>query len=298
MTTTSASRPIEGLKFLRRGKVRDLYEYEDKLLLVATDRVSAFNVVLPCELVGKGKLLTAISAFWFERIAELAPSHLVTCDVDSLDGLADAQKDALRGRTMVVERLEVLPFEFVVRGYITGSGWKAYQSDQAICGIPLPAGLREADALPEPILTPTTKDEDDRPVTLAVLEDALGAEATARLAELSLSIYREGAAYAREKGVIMADTKFEFAWKDGGPVLIDEVLTPDSSRYWPLDEYVVGTSPPSYDKQIVRNWLEQSGWNKEPPGPVLPDEIRARTLARYAELYAVLTGLDPAEVLA
>ncbi|MBK9383952.1 MAG: phosphoribosylaminoimidazolesuccinocarboxamide synthase [Planctomycetes bacterium] len=298
MSTPSAPGAIPGLEFLRRGKVRDLYRHGDfLLLLVATDRVSAFDVVLPNQIPGKGKLLTAISEFWFHKLEHRARHHLVTSDVDRIDGLTAAQRDALRGRTMAVRPLEVVPYECVVRGYLSGSGWSAYQKSGAICGLPLPRGLREAERLPEPIFTPTTKSEKDEPVSLADMEAQLGKETAQKLAELSLSLYREGAAYALEKGVIVADTKFEFAIENGEPVLIDEVLTPDSSRYWPLDEYAIGGSPPSYDKQIVRNWLLGSGWNKQPPGPVLPDEIVKRTLARYAQLFEVLTGRRAADVI-
>ncbi|MBL8899218.1 MAG: phosphoribosylaminoimidazolesuccinocarboxamide synthase [Planctomycetes bacterium] len=298
MSTPSVPGAIPGLEFLRRGKVRDLYRLGDfLLLLVATDRVSAFDVVLPNQLPGKGKLLTAISAFWFQKFEHRARHHLVTCDVDRIDRLNAAQREALRGRTMAVRPLEVVPYEFVVRGYLSGSGWKSYQETGSICGVPLPRGLRESERLPEPIFTPTTKAEKDEPVTLAEMEAQLGSDTARKLAELSLALYREGAAYALEKGVIVADTKFEFALENGEPVLIDEVLTPDSSRYWPLDEYAIGGSPPSYDKQIVRNWLLASGWNKKAPGPVLPEEIVKQTLARYAQLFEVLTGRKASEIL-
>lgn len=298
MSTPSVPGAIAGLDFLRRGKVRDLYRLDDfLLLLVASDRVSAFDVVLPNQIAGKGKLLTAISEFWFRKLEHRARHHLVTTDVDHIDGLTHAQREALRGRTMAVRQLPVVPYEFVVRGYLSGSGWKSYLETGEVCGVRLPRGLRESEVLPEPIFTPTTKAEKDEPVTLAELERTLGREMAGRLAETSLALYREGAAYALSKGVIVADTKFEFAIENGEPVLIDEVLTPDSSRYWPLDEYAVGGSPPSYDKQIVRNWLLASGWDKQPPGPVLPEEIVQRTLARYAQLFEVLTGRVASEVL-
>ena len=295
MTDSSSAEAIPGLPFLRRGKVRDLYDFGDHLLLVATDRVSAFDVILPNLLPGKGKILTRISTYWFGLLADVVDHHVVETDVNALEFLNDEQRDALRDRTVYCRKWKPLPFEFIVRGYITGGGLLSYQREGAICGIALPSGLREGDKLAEPIFTPTTKAKLDADITFDHLASELGIQRASRLREVSLELYRRGQEHAARKGILIADTKFEFAWDEvqDQPVLIDEALTPDSSRFWPADEHEVGVTPPSYDKQIVRNYLLTLDWNKKAPGPPLSEEIIARTMGRYRELCERLTGSAP-----
>lgn len=285
---------IPGLDFLRRGKVRDLYAFGEHLLLVASDRVSAFDVILPNVLPGKGMILTAISTWWFQQLAGFCRNHLVETDVDRIDGLTDGQRAALRHRAVLVRKHEILPFEFVVRGYLTGSGWKSYRQDGTVCGVKLPDGLLDGSKLPEPIFTPTTKAKQDVPVTFEDMANVIGTERAHTLRDLALRIYRAGCERAEPAGILIADTKFEFAWDQDAPVLVDEVLTPDSSRFWPMDSWQPGVTPPSYDKQIVRNHLLTLDWNFRAPGPVLPDEIVSRTMERYFELYEKLTGRSAA----
>ncbi len=285
---------IEGLTHLRSGKVRDLYEADDDhLLLVASDRVSTYDVVHPTPVPDKGRVLTAVSSFWFERLGDVVANHLVSTSVADLPAAFQAHADELAGRSMLCRKVDIVPFECVVRGYLVGSGWKEYQRDGTVCGLALPDGLVEADRLPEPIFTPATKAEEgehDENVSFAVMADALGAELAGRLQELSLALYAAGAAHAIDRGIILADTKFEFGLLDGEVVLADEVLTPDSSRYWPADAWEPGATPPSFDKQYVRDYATSTGWDRTPPAPALPDDVVAQTRARYIEAYERLTG--------
>lgn len=288
---------LAGLPLLSRGKVRDLYDCGDALLLVASDRLSAFDVVLPTPIPDKGRVLTQISLFWFEFLRGTVANHLLSTRLEDYPAAVRAQGAQLRGRSMLVRKLEMFPIECVVRGYLSGSGWKEYRQSGTVCGIRLPAGLRESDRLPEPIFTPATKAQSghDENISLERAGEIVGAAAARRLAELSLRIYREAAAYAESRGIILADTKFEFgrgngAGERGELILADEVLTPDSSRFWPRDRYQPGRAQDSYDKQYVRDYLEQIHWNKQPPGPELPAEVVARTTAKYREAYETLTG--------
>ena len=284
---------LPGVTRLGSGKVRELFEVDGHLLLVASDRVSAFDVILPTPIPDKGAILTKISRFWFGRLSHVMPSHLVTMDVEEFPEALTAHADELRGRAMLCRRAEMLPIECVARGYLAGSGWKEYVASGRVCGIPLPRGLRESDRLPEPIFTPATKaavGDHDENITFDQAVGILGADVAERVRELTLSLYREAHAHAAERGIILADTKFEFGWIDGELTLCDEALTPDSSRYWPADDYEPGRGQRSFDKQIVRDWLEQSGWDKTPPGPELPGDVVARTRARYIEVYERLTG--------
>lgn len=282
------------LPALHKGKVRDIYDIDAQhMLIVTTDRLSAFDVVLPQPIPGKGEVLNRVARFWFGRTAGLLPNHLSDMPLDSV--ITDPrQRQALGDRAMVVKKLRPLPVEAIVRGYIIGSGWKDYQQTGAICGIALPAGLRMADRLPEPLFTPSTKaavGEHDENIDFAATEQLLGADIAAQVRDMSLRIYTEAAAYALERGIIIADTKFEFGLDDDGRLhLIDEVLTPDSSRFWPADQYRPGISPPSFDKQFVRDYLETLDWDKTPPGPELPAEIIRRTAEKYREAEQRLTG--------
>lgn len=286
---------IPGLQLFRRGKVRDVYEYEDKLLLIATDRISAFDCVSPTAIPYKGAVLTQISRFWFEQLSDLVEHHLLSCDVASYPAPLQAYSEQLEWRSMLVKRTEVVPFECVVRGYLSGSGWKDYQATGRVCGIALPAGLAESARLPMPIFTPATKAETghDINVSQAEMSQQLGAELTERLQALSLQLYQRAADYAATRGIIIADTKFEFGLAQGRLVLIDEVLTPDSSRFWPAADYAPGRSQASFDKQFVRDYLESLDWNKQPPAPSLPPEVVRSTSARYLEAFRILTGQAP-----
>jgi len=287
---------LHSLPLLARGKVRDIYAVGDThLLIVTTDRLSAFDVVLPDPIPGKGAVLTAVSNFWFERTRSLVPNHLA--DLELAEALPDAAERAqVEGRAVVVRKLRALPVEAIVRGYLIGSGWKDYQASGAVCGIPLPPGLQMADQLPAAIFTPSTKAAvgiHDENIDFARAETLLGADTAARVRDVSLKIYGEAAAYARERGIIIADTKFEFGLDDSGTLfLIDEALTPDSSRFWPQDDYRPGISPPSFDKQFVRDYLETLDWDKTAPGPTLPAEIIRRTAEKYREALKRLTGRD------
>lgn len=274
----------------RRGKVRDLYELGDRLLLVATDRISAFDWVLPAGIPDKGRVLTQLSAFWFARLDE--PNHLITADVHEMPLPPEADRQALAGRTMLVRKTQVVPIECVVRGYLSGSGWKEYKQHGTVCGLPLPAGLRESDRLPEPIFTPATKAESghDENISFEVMAEEIGRKRAEELRERSIGLYQRGAAHAAACGIIIADTKFEWGEVDGRLILIDEVLTPDSSRFWPADRYQPGSGQPSFDKQFVRDWLERSGWDKNSPPPALPAEIVEQTRAKYIEAYERLSG--------
>jgi phosphoribosylaminoimidazole-succinocarboxamide synthase len=272
--------------------VRDVYDLGEHLLIVATDRISAFDYVLGSGIPDKGAVLTQLSAFWFDLLKDITPHHLVTIDVDDFPAVTRPYKDMLRGRSMLVRKTSPLPIECVARGYLSGSGWKDYGRSGAVCGVALPAGLRESDRLPEPIFTPATKAESghDENISEAEAGAIVGQGLIARLGDLTLRIYGLGVAHALSRGIIIADTKFEFGLADDQLILIDEVLTPDSSRFWPAAEYVPGRGQPSFDKQFVRDYLERIGWNKQPPVPSLPDEVVQGTRARYVEAYERLTG--------
>ena len=284
---------LSSLPFLYRGKVRDIYEIDaDRLLVVQTDRLSAFDVILPTPVPGKGRMLTAMSLFWFRRLAHVIANHLLDTDPESVVSPEDL--DQVAGRSMVVRRLTPLPVEAIVRGYVAGSGWKDYQKTQAICGIALPAGLREAEKLAKPIFTPSTKaavGSHDENIDFAEVEKLVGAEYAAQVRDKAIQLYSEAADYAETRGIIIADTKFEFGVDSSGKLyLIDEALTSDSSRFWARDQYRTGISPPSFDKQFVRDWLETKKWNKKAPAPALPDDILAKTVAKYEEALTLLTG--------
>jgi phosphoribosylaminoimidazole-succinocarboxamide synthase len=276
-----------------QGKVRDIYEAgDDHLVMVTSDRISAFDVVLPQPIPDKGRVLTGLSLHWFDRTANLAPNHLVTADVGEMPAPFADHPEELAGRTMHVRRADMIPIECVARGYLAGSGWKEYREAGTVCGIRLPDGLVESDRLPEPIFTPATKAQTghDENISFERAAEIVGEGLAHRLRELTLALYGFGAEQARERGIILADTKFEFGFIDGEVTLVDEVLTPDSSRFWPADEYEPGRSQPSFDKQYLRDWLDASGWDHEPPPPDLPDEVVAGTAARYREAYERITG--------
>lgn len=278
---------------LGRGKVRDLYAIDDQLLLVATDRISAFDHVLGTGIPGKGKILTQISLFWFEMMADIVPNHLITADVREFPASLQLYADQLEGRSMLVKRARMFPVECVARGYLAGSGWKDYQATSALCGIALPAGLEDGSRLPEPIFTPATKSQDgahDENISYAGVEQAIGAQDAAELRRLTLAIYRKAAAHAESRGLILADTKFEFGRTADGIVLADEVLTPDSSRFWDAAAWKPGGPQPSFDKQFVRDYLESIHWNKQAPAPRLPADVADRTQAKYLEAFRLLTG--------
>jgi len=274
------------------GKVRDVYSLGDRLLIVATDRISAFDCILPDGIPGKGRVLTRMSIFWFGMLEHLLPTHFITANVDEYPAELHPFRDQLEGRSMLVRRAEMFPLECVARGYLSGSGWKEYLRYGTVCGIPLPTGLRESDRLPEPIFTPATKAQSghDENVSFEVAAGLVGQATAARLRDLTLAIYREAAAYAETRGIILADTKFEFGMVGGELVLGDEVLTPDSSRFWPKDQYAAGRAQVSYDKQFVRDYLETLTWNKQPPAPPLPPEVIRKTSQKYREAYLTLTG--------
>lgn len=285
---------IKSLRLINQGKVRDIYDIDDKhMLLVASDRLSAFDVILPTPIPDKGAILTQIANFWFDKLKHVVPNHLTGIDPDSV--VSDpVEKAQLGPRALVVKKLKPLPIEAIVRGYLAGSGWKEYKASQSVCGIPLPAGLQEAAQLPEPLFTPSSKAEvgdHDENITLEKCAQLIGPELADKVARISVQLYKEAAAYALGRGIIIADTKFEFGLDEAGELyLIDEVLTPDSSRFWPQDQYLVGSNPPSFDKQYVRDWLESTGWNKTPPGPELPDDVAAKTAEKYREAFERLTG--------
>lgn len=283
---------MEGVKFLRSGKVRDIYEVDDYLLIIATDRVSAFDVVLPNGIPGKGKVLTQISLFWFNQVKDLVENHIVSSNVDEFPAPLKKYKDILEGRSMLVKKAKPLPVECIVRGYITGSGWKDYQKTGSICGIKLPEGLIESQKLPEPIYTPSTKAEEGHDINISFQETTkiLGEETASKVKELTLAIYKRASEIAEKKGIIIADTKMEFGLYDGKLILIDELLTPDSSRFWSKKDYKPGKSQDSYDKQIVRDYLISIKWDKKPPAPVLPNEIVQKTAERYEEIFRILTS--------
>lgn len=277
------------------GKVRDVYQLgSEQLLFVATDRISAFDYVLATGIPHKGRVLTQLSLFWFEFLRSLVPNHLITADVGQYPSNVQKYSSQLRGRSMLVKRAEMFPVECVVRGYISGSAWKEYKAEGSVCGIRLPAGLKESDQLPEPIFTPATKATTghDENIPFSHMEKMLGCDTSEKLRELTLAIYRKAAEYALQKGIIIADTKFEFGRTAAGITLADEVLTPDSSRFWPADKYKPGSAQESFDKQYVRDYLEEIKWNKQPPAPALPEEVARKTSEKYLEAYQQLTGRE------
>ncbi len=291
-TDTLLSLELPGVPKLRSGKVRELFDLGDRYLMVASDRISAFDVIMPNGIPRKGEVLTQISHFWFEKFSTLVPNHLLVGANDPLPPQLQPFAAQSACRSMIVKKAQPLAVECIVRGYLAGSGWKEYQKSRTVCGQLLPAGLQESSELPEPIFTPSTKAETghDENIPFAEAQKILGADLANQARDLSLKIYREARAYARQRGIIIADTKFEFGVFEGKLILIDEVLTPDSSRFWPADQYAPGKSQPSYDKQFVRDYLETLDWDKTPPGPRLPEEVVAKTTAKYLEAYERLTG--------
>ena len=285
---------LPGIKKLRSGKVREVFDLGEHLLLVATDRISAFDCILPNAIPGKGEVLNRLSAFWFQRL-DFVPNHMIATEVSAFPEELKPYADILQGRSMIARKAKPLPVECVVRGYIAGSGWKEYAESGTVGGHAVPAGLRQADRLPEDLFTPSTKAEEghDEPITWAQCRSLLGDETAHRVRDMSLELYRTGRAYAASRGIIIADTKFEFGIHDGEIILIDECMTPDSSRFWPADLYQPGGSPPSFDKQFVRDWLETCGWDKRPPAPELPADIVEKTAAKYREALKRLTAPAP-----
>jgi phosphoribosylaminoimidazole-succinocarboxamide synthase len=276
---------------ISKGKVRDIYEAGDDLVMVASDRISAFDVVLPTDIPDKGRVLTALTLFWLEQTADIVPNHLITADAAAFPAPFTDDPE-LAGRAMLVKRAAMVPIECVARGYLSGSGWKEYRVSRSVCGVALPEGLRESDRLPEPIFTPATKAETghDENISLERAGELVGDGLAERLKELTIAVYERGARVAGERGIIVADTKFEFGFSGGALILCDEVLTPDSSRFWPADRYSPGGAQPSFDKQYVRDWLDASGWDHEPPAPELPADVAEQTAARYREAYERVTG--------
>ena len=285
---------LGGLPLISRGKVRDIYDAGDHLVIVATDRISAFDYILPTGIRDKGRVLTQLSIFWFDFLSDVVPTHFVTADVSRYPNRFHAYRAQLEGRSMLVKKAAMIDVECVARGYLSGSGWKEYQAEGKVCGIPLPHGLRESDRLPEPIFTPATKAQTghDENIPFADVVDRVGLELASRLEHLTLLIYRRAAEYAEGRGIILADTKFEFGFVGDELVLADEVLTPDSSRFWPADQYKPGGAQPSFDKQYVRDYLESIRWDKKPPAPELPRDVAARTSEKYRQAFRVLTGKD------
>lgn len=285
---------FKDLKLFKRGKVRDIYELGDKLLIVSTDRISCFDVVLPTTIPYKGIILTELSLFWFEFTKDIIPNHLITASIEEYPQEVRKYREILEKRTMLVKKTKPIPVECVIRGYLSGSGWKEYQETGTICGIKLPPGLKESAKLNEPIFTPATKEEKghDISVTQRYLEEKFGKELISKIKEISLAIYKKASSFAEERGIIIADTKFEFGVSDDGLLLIDEVLTPDSSRFWPEDRYAPGRSQVSFDKQFVRDYLQSTGWGKNPPAPELPPEIVKKTTEKYRQVLKLLTSKD------
>lgn len=292
MTDVLIKPELPGLKHVSSGKVREMYDLGDTLLIVTTDRISAFDVVLPDGIPQKGRVLNLLSVFWFDLLKDVTPNHFLTADVEDMPAEVRRHKAVLQGRSMLVKKCRPFPVECVVRGYLAGSGWKDYQKTGAVCGVKLPAGLPQAAKLPEPIFTPATKAESghDENIDFAHMAKVVGGKTAGELRDRTLAIYRKASAHAESKGLILCDTKFEFGDSGGAILLIDEVLTPDSSRFWPRDGYRVGISPPSFDKQFVRDWLESTKWDKTPPAPRLPEEVARKTSEKYLEAYKRLTG--------
>lgn len=300
MSTPLLETSIQSLKRIHQGKVRDIYDIDaNTMLLVSTDRLSAFDVILPTGIANKGAMLTQMANFWFEKLKDVVPNHLTGIEPSSV--VTDvAEKAQLANRAVVVKKLKALPIEAIVRGYLVGSGWKEYKAKGTVCEIPLPAGLQEASKLPQPLFTPSSKaavGEHDENISIAQVEALIGKDMAAQVAKVAIALYTEAAEYALTRGIIIADTKFEFGLDEHGVLhVMDEVLTPDSSRFWPAESYAVGKNPPSYDKQYVRDWLEASGWNKTPPAPALPDDVAAKTSEKYMEAFERLTG-KPLQIL-
>ncbi len=286
---------LPALSLKGRGKVRDVYDFGDKLLIISTDRISAFDVILPDPIPDKGKVLNSLSVFWMEKTRSICSNHLISADPSSFPVECKPHAEMLAGRSMLVTKAKTFPVECVVRGYIIGSGWKDYQTTGGICGISLPAGLKQAEKLPEPIFTPSTKaelGEHDENISFAKVVDLVGQEDAQWLRDKTIELYLFGSRWAEERGIIIADTKFEFGATDKERILVDECMTPDSSRFWPVDHYLTGISPPSLDKQFVRDYLETLDWNKQPPAPSLPDEITSKTRQKYLDIYRILTGSE------
>lgn len=284
---------FKGLNLVHRGKVRDLYEVDDKLLMIATDRISAFDVVMDDPIPNKGKVLTELSLFWFDFLGDILPNHLITADVGKYPSACQPYLEELRHRSMLVKKAKPLPIECIVRGYLSGSFWKAYQKDTTVCGFPLPPGMVESDKFDKPLFTPSTKAEQgehDENISIEKMEEIVGKDEAAKIIEVCIKLYQKAADYALSKGIIIADTKFELGWFEGELILIDEVLTPDSSRFWPLDQYTPGTGQPSFDKQFLRDYLATLDWDKTPPAPPLPEEILIKTGARYGEAVEKIIG--------
>ena len=289
---TLSTTNFSSVDFFKRGKVRDVYSIQDKLLVVSTDRISCFDVVLPTCIPDKGQVLTRISMSWFEFTRDIIPNHFLTADLKEYPDKLQQYADELRGRSMLVRKASPIPVECIVRGYLSGSGWKEYQKQQSICGIKLPQGLKESDKLPEPIFTPSTKEDAGHDINVSqdFVEKSIGKDMTEKLQKTSIALYDKASRYAESKGIIIADTKFEFGTHNGEMILIDEVLTPDSSRFWPKDQYRPGGSQPSFDKQFVRDYLETLDWDKMPPAPELPDDIVYKTREKYIQAFEMLTG--------
>jgi phosphoribosylaminoimidazole-succinocarboxamide synthase len=295
MTKPLTRTDFPDLKLINRGKVRDLYDLGDALLLVATDRISAYDVIMNEPIPHKGEVLTRLSLFWFELLKDVVPNHLISADPDEYPAECEPYKDDLRGRSMLVKKAEPLPVECIVRGYISGSFWSAYQKNTTVCGFVLPEGMKESEKFPEVLFTPSTKAEQglhDENISIARMEELLGKEVTAEISRICVELYEKAADYARERGIIIADTKFELGWYKGKLMLIDEVLTADSSRFWPMDDYETGRGQASFDKQFLRDYLSGLDWDKKPPAPELPVEILEKTGARYLEAVKKITGSD------
>jgi phosphoribosylaminoimidazole-succinocarboxamide synthase len=292
--STILATKLTGVEIVARGKVRDIYRVQDKLLIVATDRLSAFDYVLPTGIPDKGRVLTQLSIFWFDFLRDLTPTHFLTANVDEYPAELQKFREQIQGRSMLVKCANMIEIECVARGYISGSGWREYQRDRSVCGIKLPAGLKESSRLPEPIFTPATKAQTghDENISFQQASSLIGEELAGRLRDLTLEIYSRAARYAETKGIIIADTKFEFGFVGDELMLGDEVLTPDSSRFWPADQYRPGGPQFSFDKQFVRDYLESIHWNKQPPAPPLPDEVASKTSDKYRQAYRILTGHD------
>ncbi|MDA3970715.1 MAG: phosphoribosylaminoimidazolesuccinocarboxamide synthase [Desulfobulbaceae bacterium] len=293
MTQPLTRTDFPDLKLVNRGKVRDLYDLGDALLMVATDRISAFDVIMNEPIPHKGEVLTKLSLFWFDLLKDVIPNHLISADPDEYPAECAPYKDVLRGRSMLVKKAEPLPVECIVRGYISGSFWKEYQKDTTVCGFALPAGMQESEKLPAVLFTPSTKAElglHDENISIKQMEELLGKEVTAEISSICVKLYEKAADYAKARGIIIADTKFELGWHDGKLMLIDEVLTADSSRFWPMDDYEPGRGQASFDKQFLRDYLSTLDWDKQPPAPPLPAEILKKTGARYLEAVEKITG--------
>jgi phosphoribosylaminoimidazole-succinocarboxamide synthase len=285
---------LKGIKKVGQGKVRDIYQIGEHLLIVATDRLSAFDVVLPDGIPEKGKVLNLLSVFWFEKFSKVTPNHLITAQVNEFPAVLAPYYEIIKDRAMLCCTAKPLPVECVVRGYLAGSGWNDYQKTGTVCGIKLPQGLQQAEKLPEPIFTPATKSQTghDENISFEEMKNLVGEELAQKVRRISIEIYQAASEYARQRGIIIADTKFEFGIYDGKLMLIDELLTPDSSRFWSEKDYRVGVSPPSFDKQFVRDYLDSTGWNRQPPAPHLPPEVIAGTTARYRDAFRMLTGRE------